>query len=608
MLPPLRPWWATALAALAAGGLYLNTWSHGFHYDDFHSLVHNPHIRGLEKIPAFFTDPSLFSTNPESAMYRPVLLVSYALNHALGGLAPGGYHLVNALLHGLNAGLVHRLCLALGQGGLALPTALVFGLTPANSEAANYVSSRSELLMAAFFLLACLGHLRGGPAGQALGGGAAILALLTKSVAAVLAPVVALCHWLREGMEARRRWPALAGLAILALLYVLFTRQLVGQALLDPIRAHGVQWWTQLKAGAYYLHLLVMPVHLSAEHQFSLAREPWEGPVLAAGALLLSLALVLWPFRRGRFAGAWAFLLLLPTALVPLVVLVNEHRLYLAGIGFALVLAWAWGEWAQRRPVAWAGFGVYTTVLSLLSLGRSASWVDELSLWRDAALKAPQMVKPHLRLADALVSADRRADAEQEYLRALALRPEHPGARNNLGLLYLKQGRPSQAREEFAALLRASPDNIPARLNLGTALLAMGQWQEAVGQYQQALAHGERGGEAEAKLGQIALNHQRDPQLALAFFDQAIEKRQNPQLWVWRGVTLRALRRAAEAGAAYQRAVALDPACAEAWFNLGNLWAEQGETARAADAFGRVLELIPDTELGRLARQRLAKE
>lgn len=184
------------------------------------------------------------------------------------------------------------------------------------------------------------------------------LALLTKSVAAVLVPVLALCQWFRGGWPALRRgWPALLAFAGLVLGYVLFTRELVGQALLEPIRPHGVQLWTQLKAGVYYLLLLVMPVHLSPEHQFSLARESYDGAVLAAAALLLSLVLALWPWKRGRFAGAWAILLLLPAALVPLVVLVNEHRLYLAGIGFGLSLAWALGQLAGRRgPVAqWPG-------------------------------------------------------------------------------------------------------------------------------------------------------------------------------------------------------------------------------------------------------------
>lgn len=597
--------WATALVSLVAAGLYFNTWGHGFHYDDFHSLVNNPHIRTLAEVPAFFRDPTLFSANPESAMYRPVLLVSYALNYAAGGIQPGGYHLVNALLHGLNAGLVHRLLLALGQGGLALPAAFIFGLSPVNAEAVNYVSSRSELLMASFFLLACLAQLRGGWAGGVAGLGAGVLALLTKSVAAVLVPALALCAWYREGWgELRRRWAILLAFAGLVLGYVLFTRELVGQALLDPIRPHGMQLWTQLKAGVYYLLLLVMPVHLSAEHQFSLARGPGEGAVLASAALLLSLGLALWPWKRGRFAGAWVLLLLLPTALVPLVVLVNEHRLYLAIFGFSLALAWAFGELApRRRPVAWGAFGLYNIMLALLILERSQAWVDELSLWQDAAHKAPLMLKPHLRLGDALAGQGRLAEAEAEYLRAVALRPQHPGARNNLGSLYMKQSRLAEAQAQFAALLQSSPDNIPARLNLGAVLLAQEQWQEAAEQYRQALALGEGEGEAEEKLGLIALKYQGLPEQALDHFDRALARRRHPQLLVLRGVALRALQRSAEAEVAYRQALSLDAGCLEAWFNLGNLCAEGGDRPGATEAYRQVVQLAPGSELGRRAFQ-----
>jgi hypothetical protein len=71
-------WIAHGALALALGLVYHASFANGFHYDDFHSIVENPHIRSLAQIPAFFSDPSTFSSMPERAMYRPLLLVSYA--------------------------------------------------------------------------------------------------------------------------------------------------------------------------------------------------------------------------------------------------------------------------------------------------------------------------------------------------------------------------------------------------------------------------------------------------------------------------------------------------------------------------------------------------
>ena len=57
---------------LALGGIvaisYGNSLSGSFHYDDFHSLVANPHVRTLTNIPSFFVDPGLFSSDADKAI------------------------------------------------------------------------------------------------------------------------------------------------------------------------------------------------------------------------------------------------------------------------------------------------------------------------------------------------------------------------------------------------------------------------------------------------------------------------------------------------------------------------------------------------------------
>ena len=57
---------------------YLNTLDNSFHYDDFHSVVNNPHIRALGNIADFFIDAEAFSVRRENAMYRPLLAVTYS--------------------------------------------------------------------------------------------------------------------------------------------------------------------------------------------------------------------------------------------------------------------------------------------------------------------------------------------------------------------------------------------------------------------------------------------------------------------------------------------------------------------------------------------------
>ena len=601
---------------LFASLLYVNTLGHGFHYDDFHSVVHNPHIRSLGNLPDFFTDPRTFSADPQQAMYRPVLLVTYALNYTWGADEPLGYHLVNILLHGANAALVVLLVGALlGDGRLSLLAGLLFAVTPLNSEAVNYISSRSELLMAFFYLLACLSYARFARTrdwqkyGIALVAGA--LALATKSVAVTLVGGLVLCDWLSGSWgQVKERKGYYLGFAILDIIYLVISRSLIGKALGEPVRSLGAQAWTQLKAGVYYLLLGAMPVKLSVEHQFSVARSPGEAVVIAAGLMLGSLLFLLIRSRARwiPFAGGWMILLLGPTVIVPLIVLVNEHRLYLAGVGWCLLLAWSLKEVAtRRRGVAWLGVGVYTIILACIAFQRNQVWADELSLWSDAAARGPLMLKPHLRRGDALMEQDRLTEAEAAYQRAVALRPQHPGARNNLGRLYMQQGRRPEAEKEFRVLLQAAPGVAPARLNLAGLLLRQGRWEEAEAEYRRVLDFDDTRGIAQKHLGHIVLQYRDDPAAALAYYDQALALDSAPDaaFWCGRGVAFKALGRLAEAEEAYQQALASDAEYIEAWFNLGNLYRENGRLTAAIGAYAQVVALGGGSGLTRLAGEQM---
>ena len=383
---------ATILFVCAAG-LYAGSVSHDFHYDDFHSLVENPHIRSLANPGRFLLDPTQFSTHAQNAMYRPVLLATYAVNYALDGLHPRGYHLINVLLHGVNGILVYGLLLALSRSApLAFLAAGIFAIHPINSEPVNYVSSRSELLMAGFFLAACLSYHRFSESGQTkmrrrlwygLSLGTALLALLSKSVAIVSVGAWALIDHVRADRGWRNRVPYYLPVVVGGLLYLVFTRSMVGKALLTPVRSLDLQVFTQIKAWVYYLQLVTMPVKQSVEHQFFPAVAWWQPATLCGGLFLMSLVLFRARDRLLAWAGAWWVLVLAPTALVPLIVLVNEHRLYLAVPAFCTVTGVALRRLGERGRVAPFLMVAYFVMLACLTLQRTQVWNTELSLWRD---------------------------------------------------------------------------------------------------------------------------------------------------------------------------------------------------------------------------------
>jgi len=65
----------------------------------------------------------------------------------------------------------------------------------------------------------------------------------------------------------------------------------------------------------------------------------------------------------------------------------------------------------------------------------------------------------------AMAEGDMKA-AEADYLRALEIAPEHPGAQNDLAVLWISQGREAEARSMLQRVLTARPGDLTAQANL----------------------------------------------------------------------------------------------------------------------------------------------
>jgi tetratricopeptide (TPR) repeat protein len=77
-------------------------------------------------------------------------------------------------------------------------------------------------------------------------------------------------------------------------------------------------------------------------------------------------------------------------------------------------------------------------------------------------------------------------EAEREYEQAIALRPDLPGLRLELGLVYAAQSEWEKAEEQFRGETRLQPGNAEAAYRLGDALLQRGKMKEAVVELQRS--------------------------------------------------------------------------------------------------------------------------
>src|SRR5439155_1216958 len=193
---------------LAAVLAHAGSLAGGFVYDDHRFIEHNPAIASLANVPKFFADPSTASAaaGVEPDIYRPLRTLDFAVDRALFGLSPFGWHLASVLLHAANAVLVWLLILRLlappkaaspplRPGRHADPRrapllaaaagAVLFAVHPVTAESVAWVSSRGDLLAWTLVLLALEVLARPGGVRTALGAGLVFLACLAKESAVV---------------------------------------------------------------------------------------------------------------------------------------------------------------------------------------------------------------------------------------------------------------------------------------------------------------------------------------------------------------------------------------------------------------------------------------
>ena len=606
-----------AVILLAGTAAYANSFSNPFVLDDQRAIVENAQIRELWPLSVPLDPPK-----ETPVARRPIVNVSFALNHAAGGLDPFGYHVGNLAVLLLTAlalfGVVRRTLLLDGLAPrfgehatpLAAACALIWALHPLNSEVVNYVSQRTTSMMGLFFLLTVYCGIRALRHGRSLWSAAAVAccaAGMASKESMVTAPLIVVFFdrvfvfgSLRDAL--RRRGVLYAGLAatwvLLAALMLTGGRTTVG---FDA----GVTPWSyllnQFTVLLQYLELAFWPRDLVVDYGFPRALAAEE--VLLSGAVLASLALAAVLALRYRpaagFLGTTFFVTIAPTSsIVPIVTEVGaERRMYLplaALVVLFVCVAYRAGQVALpalatrlRLPDAastpLAGRRVAAAVLAsiaaLLAWGtvvRNAEYASPETLARTVVERKPHG-RAYYSLAHALFERGERDDALRYFRRSAA---DFPGARFPLGAELLVDGELDAGIRELRTFIDLMPKHaaVPgARQMIATALAAQGKTEEAIAELRLALAADPREPRANGFLGELLLRGEQLPEAVLYL----------------------------------ERAVALQPDDARLRDLLGTAFAMQGRLAEAVPHFQRAAQIDPNHPNARAnlerARQLLAR-
>jgi len=456
------PPWLHAAAVLSiisiAVGLYTGCLHGAFVFDDLNAVSQSILIRSISPISRFLTNST-----------RPLVDFGFAVNYALGGLDTWWFHFTNLALHGANCVVLYFLVLhtltlpAVAERygerrqPIAWAAAALFAVHPLASETVAYISSRSEVQAAFFYLLTLLAYAIAQTTKKQETRRNALIAvplftaagLGSKEIAITLPAALVLYEWIFVADTPRKINLRTSLLLPMIPLFVaaLFLALRPGSVFAPYSQSAGFNFerytmpqylMTQFGVILHYLRLAIIPSELNFDYDWPLVRS--ASPTVLLDLLLLVAVAVGAVLAQRRqpllsFALLFTFIVLAPTSsFIPLADLAVERRMYLPLAALALLaagsiadaVAWATATLgagsARNRTVGFAAVvAVPLLIFSTVTYARANLWGNDLALHLDAVKKSPNSPRVRLNLGVIYLNTQHVADAHRELFEAKRL-------------------------------------------------------------------------------------------------------------------------------------------------------------------------------------------
>jgi hypothetical protein len=464
--------------------VYANSLGNEFVFDDIYLVKGNQRARNL--------DFSLLRSS-----YRPLRDFSYAIDFAIWGEGPFGFHLTNLLLHAGNVLLVFTLIRRLTEDlSSAFLAALIFAVHPIQTDAVTYISGRRDLLFTLFYLSAFHTYIS---YYRSRSSRAVLLftiffvlwamSLLTKEMAASLPILIFVWHYCNAWEVTTTWWRQILPTAVRTLardkwLWILVTLPGAAFAFYAVMftgassRARNLEYWggsfysnvlTVIRVHAWYLKQLVFPTPIA---QYLGVFEPsqsfFEWQVVIAFVVVSSVLVYgFWLLNRDRlmaFAIFSYFVMLLPVSqIIPHHELLADHYLYLPMMSFGLFVALLIRKITSRgrtaAKLAYSSVAIILLSLAVMTVLQNRTWKDERSLWTANYKAVPNSPRAALNLGNTYQESEPEK-AEALFKQALGLNPTPTIKRtlyDRLVVLLIHQQKFDEAEFFVREVLERSP-------------------------------------------------------------------------------------------------------------------------------------------------------
>ena len=504
----IRPQWPGLLIIVLLTFLAYSPALNGdFIWDDDLHITKKKAVIGEESFKRIWTT--------SDAVYYPLVLTTFWVEWRLWSGQPMGFHIVNVLLHAINAIL---LCFLFHQLGIkwAWLGGAIFALHPVHVESVAWITELKNVQSGFFYLLTLLFYLRFLDNRRRQWYLATLImflaALLSKPSTVMLPVILLIIHWwLNRPFQKKDIFSIVPffALSALASLWTIWEQKYHSGAigsewsigLFERIAIAGYNIW-------FYTIKLLFPYNLT----FFYPR--WEIASLSISAhfpLVLLLIFCLAPLKNYHTWGKAVFIALsyFIVTLFPILGFFNfyfmrysfvgDHFQYLPSMGIiALITGGAalhfekWDLAQTKKTFSWqktgAGLGLAVLLIfGALTWKQGHIYKDMETLLRDSINKNPKAWMAHSNLGMMYEEKGFLDKALVEFKETLRIYPDHSGAHNSLGNIYLLQKKYKRAIETYRGALKLDPENKGFLYNLALSYEGTGNFKLAKEYYKKIL-------------------------------------------------------------------------------------------------------------------------
>lgn len=523
--------WIRVILVVVVLILYGNSINYEFTVDDnLFYLKHASVQKGLSGIGETFTHGSLEKYNGMTGVqpYRPVTLVSFAVQKQLFNNDPAKSHLVNVILYVLLVLILFNLLLKLFPAAHPMLNAIIvllFAVHPVHTEVVASVKSQDELLSALFAFLALSYAASLVKADKyslkysLLSFACFGLALLSKEGAFAMILIFPLVFWMLLSQSIKRSIIYSLPYIGIALIF-LFVRDSVlssGQAqnyqntvlenVLYGAGSFAEASATKMEILFHYLRLLFIPWPLSWDYSYNeIPLVNWSSVLAWVSVLLYAgmLAFAIFKFKKKSvisFGILFYLIMLVPTSNLFFLIgaTLSERFLFLPSLGFIIAVVFGLAAIlklnitsfsGQRKSKFLAISVVVIIVFAGMTVSRSSDWRSNLSVFESGVKNAPNSSRTNAALGNRYrimgekeqflqQRTDYYNDAIKYSKRSLAIYPLNKDALYNLGVTYQKLLDFPNAIAAYQNMLTYFPEYRSAINNLGVVYMGSNKFDSA---------------------------------------------------------------------------------------------------------------------------------